>query len=659
MTTARWSPFLGEPAALDPAPESTAPSRLPFWFWLLPLVAIAAWWPLDCYWKSDDFLAVGYVQDFGNVLHDFHGAQYGATDIWWFLRPLITLSFWLDTQIGGAAPFASHLSNVLAHGVSALLVGLLWTRALPQRLAFAAGLLWAVLPSHAGSISWAVGRVDSHTTVWCLMCLWLTCRGIEGHRTSRWLALLALLLALLSKESAFALAPLVLLLGVALAPAKGLWSRLRRGLGVSWPHFAVFAVYLGYRYWVLGRFGGYAAASLQPADMAQGLGRVVLDLLDPQRWSGAETAARWLGSTPAWLVWVGYLPAAAAVPAFLMRRGLAALATTVVLFLVAAAPMAPFWSSGGNVQTLRYYYLPMAALCGVLAAGGPALVLAALLLWACAFVDVRTDYLRADREDAAMHRMLLREVDMSSTTPLFVAGLPHANRNGTVVQLHYFVDRLLAPPFTATTRRLLALRPAAEVPGVFRLTPPDELPFALPGGTTRFFRGHDLFGRATTEQLPTLPIDGEPLVDLSTPRLQQLASHELRIALRTPGVRPELYRLTIFTATGYLCAVVPDFAAADAADGSIDMLRFLGGDRAVGITPPQFDGARFARGGNTFVLRGLEVPVTIDLVPEFPVLLEGGTDRDGTFVPTHRADHLLTFRFDRDFPAFVRAALQL
>lgn len=654
MNGERWSPF----ASREPVDsvDTEVSSGMPLWFWLLPIAAIAAWWPLDCYWKSDDFLALHYARDFGNVLHDLHGPQYGATDVWSFLRPLITLSFWIDLQLGGGAPFVSHLSNVLAHGLSALLVGLLWTRALPRRRAFAAGLLWALLPSHAGSISWAVGRVDSHTTVWCLCCLWLFCRHLEGRRGSRPLSLLALLAALLSKESAFALPPLLLLLGFALHRQRGVAARLRAGLAASWPHLLLFGVYLGYRFWALGRLGGYAAAAVDPAAMATGFGHVTLDLLNPLRWSGAATQRELLGSAPVWLSWLGYVPALMAALLWCWHRRFGTLALALALFAIAALPTAAFWPAFANVHNLRYYYLPMAALAGIVAGAGWPLALTAIALWASAFVDVRLDYRRADRADAAMHRQLLREVSEGTAAPLFVAGLPHANASGTVVQLHFGIDRMLAPPFQPATTRLLALRPIADLPDAFRLTPPGDLPFALPAGTTLFFDGPDLLGRALPEALPVLAIDGGPDVDLGTARLQQLTDRSLQLQLRTPGLRAPAFRLTIFTATGYLCSVFPDHAAADARDGVVDLRRFFGGDATSGLPP-----ARFARGGDTYVLRGLEVPITVDLVTGFPVLLEGGDCdwRTGSFVPTHRAAHLLQFRFDRDFPAWLRRVLNL
>ena len=74
---------------------------MPRWFWLLPALAAALWWPLWPYYASDDFIAVAYAQDLDAVAHDFVGPQYAATDVWSFYRPLITLSFWIDQAMPG------------------------------------------------------------------------------------------------------------------------------------------------------------------------------------------------------------------------------------------------------------------------------------------------------------------------------------------------------------------------------------------------------------------------------------------------------------------------------------------------------------------------------------------------------------------------------
>ena len=84
--------------------EGQETSTLP-WPWLLALLAAAAWFPLDSFWQSEDFTALHQALDFRQVLADFGGRQSADTDLWWFSRPFITLSFWLDNQISGADPF--------------------------------------------------------------------------------------------------------------------------------------------------------------------------------------------------------------------------------------------------------------------------------------------------------------------------------------------------------------------------------------------------------------------------------------------------------------------------------------------------------------------------------------------------------------------------
>ena len=107
-------------------------------------------------------------------------------------------------------------------------------------------------------------------------------------------------------------------------------------------------------------------------------------------------------------------------------------------------------------------------------------------------------------------------------------------------------------------------------------------------------------------------------------------------------------RLTIVTANGYLATVFVNHAPPDAADGEIDVRSWF-----ADITTLR--AGRIAR-SDTFIGDALVVPTTIDLSPAFPVLLEGGTLRGLDFVPTHRARRLLTFRFDRGYPGWVRRA---
>ena len=626
---------------------------LPRWFWLLPVLVAALWWPIDSFWASDDFLAVYYAQDLSRALSDFVGPQYAATDIWLFYRPLITLSFWLDTAIAGANPVISHVSNVLAHTVSALLVGLLWRRLLDDSRAFAAGLLWAIAAGHIGTVAWAVGRVDGHTTVWILLSVWLFVRWLEGMPWARTLSVVAMMLALMSKELALCLPGLVML--CAFAKGSGsLAPRALRAAGQCWPHVLLLCSYVASRILLLGQFGGYTAAALRPVPMLEGLGEYVLDLLNPLRWTQPLTETNSVAlmgpgmeGAVGWLPWLGYLPALLAL--VYLARTRHRLATTLLLiglFLCASVPVAPFLYFWDNHHNLRYFYLAFAALAGLLVAPGRWRAALALLVFAIPFVQVRYEQVQADRSSAAIHEKLLAQQADGLTGPWFLAGLPRQSRHNVALQYHFGVDRMLQPPFGPGGLQVYAHRPASEAPGVIRLENAEGMPIAPPAGNTLLFRGPDLLTTVPAETLPELPIlvEGEGGTDFSGDALLRMAAGEAR-TLKTPGIQAPAFRITLFTSTGYLSAVFDQPLLTD--EGStIDWATF-------------FKTAQWATEGQNYWLVGLEVPSTIDLDTTFPLLVEAGQGSGHEFVPTHRARELLEFRIDRDFPKMLRAVLGL
>lgn len=643
------------------------PDTPPRWFWLLPLLAIGAWWPVDPYWQSDDFLALHYASDLSRALADFTGPQYGATDVWWFWRPLITLSFWFDQTVAGAFPPWSHVGNVLAHGVTALLLARLLRRWLPDGAAFVGALVWALMPSHLGSLAWAVGRVDSYTAPWCLLALLAAVhraeRTVAGERSPAWPMLAFAAAALASKELAVVVPPLATAL-VVLLPAgeSGVAARARRAFSTTWPLWMLLAGYVAFRFVVLGRFGGYGAATYEPAAMLAGLATIVHHVLVPLEWSAAPD----VGAVPA-AVWraAATVPVVACVLLALRHRPRLLLAG-VALFLLATLPMAGFFAAADNPHTLRYQYLPGMALAAVLAAAGRLPALCVLLAWSWPLFSLRSEQHAADVESGRIHAALLREAEHGAESPMFVQGLPHQNARGTTVQLHFGVDRMLAEPFRREPVRLFALRPLAELPHVVRLGSDDEPPFALPLGSTWWLPDASALGKAPSPPpLPELVLRGDEhgVLDLTTTRLEpliELAKTAFRdgtpsYGLTAVGVRPQVFRVTIFTANGYLACLCRDHAA-DGPDGAIDVLRFLAGDPVRG-----FEAARFTLIGERFVGDALVLPSTIDLVPEFPTLVEAGamTGSDlatAAFVPSHRARRLVTLRLDRGYPGWVRRA---
>lgn len=158
-----------------------------------------------------------------------------------FWRPLITLSYAVETVVFRGQAWGFHLVNALvAAAVSALVVLCAQQLGVPALAALLAGLWFAVMPHHVESVAWIAGRTDVFCAAFLLLALWLDGRDAAARRRRPGLgALLALAGALLCKEAA------VLFALVVLARA---WCerRVRFGAALRWiaPYLALTLVYL-------------------------------------------------------------------------------------------------------------------------------------------------------------------------------------------------------------------------------------------------------------------------------------------------------------------------------------------------------------------------------------------------------------------------------
>jgi hypothetical protein len=138
-------------------------------------------------------------------------------------RPLRTLSYRLDYAIGGMDPRIFHLSNLIYHGLTVLLVCALLQRSGASVWAAGAGaLLFAVHPVQTDAVTYAAGRRDVLCGLFFAAGFLAYLRYRDHGRTSALvLAGVAYVLAVLAKEMALTL-PVVCLLA-------DRW-RARRGL---------------------------------------------------------------------------------------------------------------------------------------------------------------------------------------------------------------------------------------------------------------------------------------------------------------------------------------------------------------------------------------------------------------------------------------------
>ena len=119
--------------------------------------------------KKYIFDNLAFNSHFGNIIEAFkHDADY-PSGVSSYYRPIQVLSHILDANIGGASPLWYHLTNILIHiGTAVLLYLTLLQLGNSEVLAFAATLLFAAHPATVGAVSWIPGRVDLITAFFIL-----------------------------------------------------------------------------------------------------------------------------------------------------------------------------------------------------------------------------------------------------------------------------------------------------------------------------------------------------------------------------------------------------------------------------------------------------------------------------------------------------------
>jgi tetratricopeptide (TPR) repeat protein len=163
-------------------------------------------------------------------------------------RPLTNASFALDRAVWGVAPFGFHLTNVILHVLDVALIFALVSQLCGDArrqarvavlvlsdaaVATIAALLFAVHPLMTEAVGYVSGRADLLCASVFLLAVLASRRWVTAGGATAFLAVwLFWAFALLCKETAAVLPPVVLLYGVLFAPRPGTdpaaWSRLRR-----------------------------------------------------------------------------------------------------------------------------------------------------------------------------------------------------------------------------------------------------------------------------------------------------------------------------------------------------------------------------------------------------------------------------------------------
>lgn len=181
---------------------------------LLLLAVAAAYWPVLRFEfvNYDDHAFVLENKDVQQGLN-FKSLGWAFQSLYIYWQPLTWISYMVDHARVGLAPGGYHLTNVLLHGASTLLLFLAWRRMTGAAAASAVvAALFALHPLHVETVAWIAERKGALSGVFWACALWAYARYAERPRLLAYaLVLIFFALGLMSKSAVLTL-PCVLLL---------------------------------------------------------------------------------------------------------------------------------------------------------------------------------------------------------------------------------------------------------------------------------------------------------------------------------------------------------------------------------------------------------------------------------------------------------------
>jgi 4-amino-4-deoxy-L-arabinose transferase-like glycosyltransferase len=154
-----------------------------------------------------------FLSNFSNIIESFkidvfHLFNHSA----FYYRPILTISFLFDYQIGGINPFIYHFTNILLHIISSFLVFLfLFKLKYKKESSFLFALIFLVHPVLTQAVSWVPGRNDSLLMVFVLFSFVFFIDYLNKDRIKYLiLSLLFVFLSFFTKESGIFIIPLLL-----------------------------------------------------------------------------------------------------------------------------------------------------------------------------------------------------------------------------------------------------------------------------------------------------------------------------------------------------------------------------------------------------------------------------------------------------------------
>lgn len=194
--------------------------------------ATFAFLPLD---DTDIILnRLDYLRDFGNIVDIFSSPLYKdiVTSLY---RPVLFLTFMLDSILGGGSPVSFHVSNILFHVVAVLLLwSLLFNFHVSDTTNFILTALFALHPIHVHAVAWISGRNDVLLAI-VLLLIWITFFKWRLHQKNKYLIshFMLLFLAFFVKETAVIIPVTLVIFAVVVQPVGKQIKLLMSGWGFS------------------------------------------------------------------------------------------------------------------------------------------------------------------------------------------------------------------------------------------------------------------------------------------------------------------------------------------------------------------------------------------------------------------------------------------
>lgn len=354
--------------------EGQASRKRPSGWWsAVPIAALvgfttaAFWRTIHFYFLSDDFVLVNLP----NKVHFAMRPLFATAGGDGFFRPIGYISLALSSMWAGANPVAWHATALALHVANVVLVFMLATRLCASRLAaFFAAALFAIHGTRPEAAAWIAGRFDLTATFFMLAGLLLFLRSYGEPSTVGYIyelaSLMCMVLAILSKESAF-IFPVLLV--VFLIAKRDLSRSQISGLV---PFFMTAAALFVYRWRLFGGIGGYRdphTGQLQ----ALTFGVATLKALALRLWTALYFPINWRTEPGVWLAALMLAYMGALVWLAISRPNRAMVTLGLGFTIVSAIPPIHLLVIGAEMGNSRLLYLPSVGFCIMLAVAADAL----------------------------------------------------------------------------------------------------------------------------------------------------------------------------------------------------------------------------------------------------------------------------------------------